>query len=74
MAINRATGPAKPGTTFEYRKGCHAVVTHLLDRNGCDVQDPRLATAAVIFTPEGSLGIALKARDRKRISLAAGSA
>lgn len=74
MAINRAVGPARPGTTFEYAKGCHAVVTHLMDKRGCDVQDPAQAVTAVIYTADGSFCIALRACDRKKIDLAAGSA
>jgi hypothetical protein len=74
MAINRATGPAKPGTHYVGAHGELAVVTHLIDKRGCDVQDPAQAVTAVIYDGSGWLSIALRPRDRKRIFLAAGSA
>lgn len=72
--ISPVTGPALPGTTYRISKGVYAVVTHLLDRRGCDVQDPRLAASAVIYTADGWYSIAIRPRDRKRIELCRGSA
>lgn len=72
--IRPVTGPARPGTHYVGVHGELAVVTHLIDKRGCDVQDPAQAVTAVIFTGSDWLSIALRPRDRKRIFLAAGSA
>jgi hypothetical protein len=71
--IRPVSTTARPGTHWIGPRGEIAIVTHLMDDLGCDVELER-ATVAIIWTAQGYDSLALSRRERANIHQAAGSA